>query len=274
MLTLVKIYNIIKLCMFYFIAAIVFNSCGEPIRVVRGHSHNDYLQERPLIDAINNGMISIEVDLHLVNDKLYVSHDAPTELNDNYEFENMYMKQLREIVDKNNGRVYPGCGNHLMLMLDIKTDSTKTYNKIIEILNKYTAILSIVENGIEDHGAVKVYISGNRPISQILNSEPIIASLDGRPDDLKYDYPSNIMPVISQDFRKIMSWDGTGNPKESEVIELKKLIAETHSQGKRIRLWGAPDNEAAWRFLLDSGIDLVNTDKPEELYHFIRHNKN
>lgn len=51
------------------------------------HSHNDYFQPRPLFDAIDNGMGSIEVDvfyleIHITDDKgsqrmmkeLYVSH--------------------------------------------------------------------------------------------------------------------------------------------------------------------------------------------------------
>ena len=39
------------------------------------HAHNDYLHERPLFDALENGFRSIEADVFTQGDSLYVAHD-------------------------------------------------------------------------------------------------------------------------------------------------------------------------------------------------------
>ena len=39
------------------------------------HAHNDYMHERPLFDALENGFRSIEADVFAQGDSLYVAHD-------------------------------------------------------------------------------------------------------------------------------------------------------------------------------------------------------
>ena len=34
----------------------------------RAHAHNDYLHQRPLLDALDNGFCSVEADISLVDD--------------------------------------------------------------------------------------------------------------------------------------------------------------------------------------------------------------
>ena len=49
---------------------------AEELRPIRqGHAHNDYEQEKPLFDALDNGFCSIEVDIFLVEGKFLVGHD-------------------------------------------------------------------------------------------------------------------------------------------------------------------------------------------------------
>ena len=45
--------------------------------LTNAHSHNDYEQEKPLFHAIKLGFASIEVDLWLIDEELYVSHNRP-----------------------------------------------------------------------------------------------------------------------------------------------------------------------------------------------------
>lgn len=47
------------------------------IPLEKAHAHNDYEHERPLFDALSHGFTSVEVDVHLVDGKLYVSHNHP-----------------------------------------------------------------------------------------------------------------------------------------------------------------------------------------------------
>ena len=38
--------------------------------LARAHAHNDYLHERPLLDALDHGFTSVEADIFLVDGKL------------------------------------------------------------------------------------------------------------------------------------------------------------------------------------------------------------
>ena len=41
----------------------------------RAHAHNDYMHERPLFDALENGFRSVEADVFSKGDSLYVAHN-------------------------------------------------------------------------------------------------------------------------------------------------------------------------------------------------------
>ena len=45
------------------------------IPIKMAHSHNDYLNEKPLLNALKNNFKSIEVDVFLLNSELYVGHN-------------------------------------------------------------------------------------------------------------------------------------------------------------------------------------------------------
>jgi hypothetical protein len=53
-------------------------------------------------------------------------------------------------------------------------------------------------------------------------------------------------------------------------VKLRELVRRAHAQGRRLRLWAAPDNEPGWRELGDAGVDLLNTDHLAELESFLR----
>ena len=43
-------------------------------RLARAFAHNDYAQQRPLLDALAHGFAAIEADIHLVDGELLVGH--------------------------------------------------------------------------------------------------------------------------------------------------------------------------------------------------------
>lgn len=233
------------------------------------HAHNDYEHDRPLLDALDHGFTSVEADLHLIEGKLYVAHDRPKDLSQTPLFEDIYLAPLKKRVSDNNGRVYPGYNESFFLMVDFKTNGTDTYKVLVEVLRKYADMLSIVDTENMNTKPITVFISGNRPIQEVLNDHPKYAGLDGRPADLKMSYDSSIMPVVSENYRRFLSWRGEGKVNKKELRNLKLFIKEAHSQGKKVRLWAAPDTPACWEFLLALNVDLINTDKLEEFAAFM-----
>lgn len=228
----------------------------EVITVIQGHAHNDYEHKRPLFYALDNGFVSVEADIHLINEELYVSHDTPAKLDSKLTLETLYLEPLKAHIQKNNGAVYPNYNGVFYLMVDFKTAALPTYNKLKKILANYQGMLSIVKNGVEQKGVVKVIISGNRPIEEIIKEESKLALLDGRPKDLESNISSLIMPVVSDNYNNLLSWDGYNQLDKAEEQRFKLLVKNTHAQGKVIRLWASPDNENVWQFLLENGVDL------------------
>ena len=92
---------------------------NEPM--LSGHSHNDYLRQQPLWDALSLGFISIEVDIHLVGGALLVGHGAE-DLDASKTLRSLYLDPLRDHVREHDGWVYPS-QQSLDLVIDIKTDA-------------------------------------------------------------------------------------------------------------------------------------------------------
>lgn len=252
-----------------FLFVIIYSNGSLGQEVIRGHAHNDYENEHPLKDALKNGFISVEADVHLVDDNLFVSHDLPVELNPALTLAALYLDPLKEHIERNKGSVYQHYSGPFYLLIDFKSSAKSSYEQLKKILSDYLPIISVIKEGIEQKGAVTIVISGNRPVNEILSDEPKLVRIDGRPDDLNKKIPSPLMPVISDNYSNFISWNGEGKINEQEHLRLKKLVENTHAQNKKLRLWASPDNEMVWSFLLDNGVDLVNTDQPEEFRAFV-----
>jgi hypothetical protein len=77
------------------------------------------------------------------------------------------------------------------------------------------------------------------------------------------------MPVISENYNKILTWNGKGSPSKEDLRKLTDLSSRVHAENKKLRLWAIPDNENAWNVLLEAGVDLINTDRLKELNIFL-----
>ena len=100
--------------------------------------------------------------------------------------------------------------------------------------------------------------------------EPVrFAAYDGTLKELEADAPSDLVPWISESWSPSFSWRGQGKIPEDQATRLKSIVAKAHTQGRRVRFWGAPDNAACWRSLQDAGVDLINTDDLSGLAGFL-----
>ncbi|CCT69237.1 uncharacterized protein FFUJ_14262 [Fusarium fujikuroi IMI 58289] len=118
---------------------------------VRCHSHNDYLRNVPLLDAISAGCPSVEADIWKEDDDLYVAH-RHFQLQVNHTLESMYFNPLLEIFDRQRdifscGREMPchslSTANEppagvfesdpdrpLVVLIDFKTEGNTTWEKL------------------------------------------------------------------------------------------------------------------------------------------------
>jgi hypothetical protein len=229
------------------------------------HAHNDYEHKRPLWDALANGFISVEADVHLVNNQLLVSHNTPNIKSKT--LETLYLKPLDSLL-KNNRIIYPDYKGAFYLMIDCKSEAEATYLAIRNLLKKYPALLCSPESC-----RVKIFLSGERAIETIKQEGYKGIALDGRPSDLGKGFSEEMMPIISDNFHNWSSWNGTRAPKPDDLSRIQSLANRVHAEGKKLRLWAIPDNELTWTELLKAGVDFINTDKLEELNKFLSSNK-
>ncbi len=236
----------------------------------KAHSHNDYERARPLEDALVNGFTSVEADVLYIYGRLYVGHNMPDNKRHSLrQLHKQYLKPLYKRYKKNNGAIYAGYDQAFYLWIDIKFEPAKTYKKLREILYPFRDMLNYYENGEFHKGAITIILSGERPFKLLLNDSLQLMTLDGRPSDLAKNYPSHLMPFISEHAGKVAGTDDYAKVGEAEWLRIKSFIEDVHAQDKKTRLWATPENEQLWQQLSDLGIDLINTDELGRLRSFL-----
>ena len=239
---------------------------GQPLP--RAHAHNDYEHERPLFDALSHGFCSIEADIHLIDGQLLVAHDLE-DVGPERTLEGLYLAPLRELVQRNGGRVYPG-GPPVILLIDFKSSATRTYDALRPLLERYKDMLTEFRDGEVEKRAVTVIISGNRPLRVLRDETLRYAAIDGRMKDLEINPPVSLVPLVSDNWSKYFTWQGVGPLPEDEAARLRETIEKAHAQGRQFRFWATPDRPEFWDALVAAEVDLIGADHLERLAQYLR----
>jgi glycerophosphoryl diester phosphodiesterase len=245
-------------------------SGAAPLKVVplsNAHAHNDYLHARPLLDSLDHGFISVEADVFLVDGKLLVGHERDS-LKSERTLESLYLDPLAARVEENGGRIYKN-GPRFLLLIDFKSEARTTYGELHNLLAKYAKMLTVIENGKVREGAVTVVVSGDRPKLNVTDAGVRYVGVDGRPSDLESQLPAHFMPMISDKWSNIFTWEGESEMPASERAKLVEMVKKAHAAGRVVRFWATPEKEAVWRELRAAGVDLINTDELEKLETFL-----
>lgn len=217
------------------------------------HSHNDYHQDFPFIEAYINNAASIEVDLFLKDNTLYVTHDE-SEIKNGRTLSSLYLEPLNEL-DK-NGRL-----RNVQLLLDLKSSAKPTLKEIQKVLKKYPNLITGEK--------VSFVISGNRPNpSEYVNYPDFILFDHQNLDDLDK-VPLEKVAMISVSFQKFSVWNGYGRMVADELNLVQDAIARAHTFDKPFRFWATPDTKTAWGRMAKLGVDFINTDQPALAYNYL-----
>ncbi len=231
------------------------------------HAHNDYWHDKPLLDAISSGFMSVECDIFLSNNELLVGHE-PSELTIEKTFEKLYLQPLEKIVITNGGMVYRN-SRPFILLVDLKSERQATYEALRNVLKKYKSMLTTWDDNCVQHGAVTIVLTSAKPYAKLISKGIRYTSRDGRLTDQHNSVRSCEMPLISDRWGAHFSWKGKGPFPETEREKLKRIAINCHSHGRLLRMWGTPENEALWQELLNAGVDLINTDDLPRLKVFL-----
>lgn len=233
---------------------------GEPLTAA--HAHNDYEHERPLFDALEQGFTSVEADVWLIGGELLVAHSLEG-VRPGVTLESLYLDPLDEIV---KGRsVYPGWNGSVQLLIDIKSEPETTYAAIEAALAEHSGIMTRYSDGKTKRGAVTAVVSGNRPLATMRAQTDRFSFYDGRSGDLAGDMPATLMPLVSENWTRLFTWNGEGAMPEAERAKLHEYVQTAHDKGYRVRFWATTDvagaaRDAIWTQLYEAGVDHINTD--------------
>lgn len=229
----------------------------------QGHSHNDYHQLKPLLNAYNAGMGSIEADIFIRHGQLFVAHDTVA-IQLEATLKNLYLEPLSIFYSKSGNRPYSDASMNLQLVIDIKEDYQHVLPRLISELETYNDVFDSKKN----KNAIRILISGDVPLPAQFKNYPDYIFFDGRPN-IKYTKAQlKRIAMISMDLKKGSTWKGIGNPSEADMAKLKAVITSAHRQHKPFRFWATPDSPNTWMVLESLGVDWINTDQPESLREF------
>jgi hypothetical protein len=258
----------LKLLLFITLLGLSIRSDAQISPLANAFAHNDYFHKRPLYDALDNGFTHLEADIYLRNGKLVVAHILPM-LEKHRTLESLYLEPLANCINGKNP-LAPRPVTPVTLMIDIKSNANKTYEVLETALNKYRSIISGYENGVYVQRQLNIVITGNKPFKLLKAEQNRLAFIDE--DLLKTDrdtLATNVYQTASCKYGKILKWNGKGEMPAGQRQRLIAYVNMAHKYGKKVRLWASPENQAVWSQLLNCGVDLINTDKLEELKGFL-----
>ena len=232
----------------------------------QGHSHNDYHQQSPLVDAYHAGMGSIEADVFVRNGELCVAHDS-VDISTEVTLKKMYLDPLANFYHKSGNMPYPDSSLNLQLVIDIKANHQQVLPILIRELKAYQHTF----NSSVNSKAIRIVISGDMPAPNEFKNYPEYISFDGRPYINYTSEQLKRVAMISDDLKKYTKWDGIGMLPEADQDKLKLLIEQAQKQQKPFRFWATKDNPNTWTVLNELGVGWINTDHPEKLKQFYLH---
>jgi hypothetical protein len=144
------------------------------------HSHNDYWRRIPFYDAIHWGCTSVEADVWLFDEELYVGHNLAA-LTRNRTFKNLYVNPIIDLLDRMNPETeFSNTTGHgvfdvdpqqpLILLVDFKTNGRDLFpvvSRQLEALRE-KGHLTFWDGKHVNTRAVTVVGTGNTPFDMVV----------------------------------------------------------------------------------------------------------
>ncbi len=240
---------------------------GQSTALIHGHSHNDYKQDEPLIEALELGFKSIEVDVFWHRDSIRVAHTrlglpfAPS-------LDMLYLRPLVKYLEERS-KAYSKNESPLVLMIDLKRDRGLLCQRLEQLFLPYRHLLCRIEGDQYIHAPLKLVLSGGPPMKYI-NSQKygfLFADQPVRADG-RYASANLYIARRSASWSSFFSWNGKGEMPAEEQILLSQFVKDVQAADQKIRFWAIPQTAECWKLLLDKDVDWVNVDNLEEFRDF------
>jgi hypothetical protein len=224
-----------------------------PAFLSHAHSHNDYQQTRPLLDALAAGVSSVEADLYFDRGTIRVAHERGKWRGD---FETLYLAPLNARWEAN--ALGKNATGRFLLWLDLKEANPNLRTALETMLRRYpfTRIADPART------RVQVILTGNESAKKAFvaeNASPLVTRDSNSFSDADED-GSDQWRWYALDWSKLGTWTGEGAMPPHERGQLRQLVAKIHAKGRQVRLWHHPATLSFWKEASAAGVDLLGTD--------------
>ena len=245
--------------------SLMFNGAKTANAVaMKGHSHNDYAQDIPFFRAYYAGMESIEADVYLRDGILYVAHDK-AEIRKDRTLNGLYLDPIRKLTKENGGQIFKDKSKRLQLMIDIKEKHQPVLAALIKLLAQDAAVFDPAVNP----AAVRIVISGDRPVPADFKNYPNWIAFDGSVDGQYTADQWKRIGMLSADLKDYTNWNGKGTPVPADKAKIMAATAIAAQHQVPFRFWGNHDSPNTWSELHKMGVYWINTDQPDVLAKFM-----
>ncbi|KAJ4244559.1 Altered inheritance of mitochondria protein 6 [Fusarium torreyae] len=252
------------------------------------HSHNDENRHIPLFEALGSGCVSVEADVHLKDNDLLVGHSAAGLHKDN-NLRSMYLDPIKRILEMQNPTKATRRGVYnrdpdqtLVLLIDQKKAGQAPFDKLNELLQPLRDLdfltywdgnerimrpLTVVASGM----ARFEYVMGLNATHRDIFLDAQLCCLYGIDDDYSkptYQYNQSNSYFASTWFSNARLYSRNSHLKDKSPADLDMYgtdVDRAKARGLLTRYWDTPSEpsnvrDVAWRWLIDSGVDLINMD--------------
>lgn len=229
---------------------------NKPYNAGMIHSHNDYSKSSPYTGAYTARAGSIEADIALVGDELYVTHD-PANTNAQRTLKKLYLDPIVSNYRENGNKAYPDRDYNYALVLDIKSGGVNAINKVIALIADNLDVFDTSANP----NAIKLIFTGGRPAPAAWGSFPKYIWFDYSSPDLSTlsEEQKSRIGMISLQASSYLKWSSVAPMTPLEYATVKGVIGRT---GKiPLRFWEAPDVKLTWWTLANLGVAFINSDQ-------------
>jgi hypothetical protein len=263
------------------------------------HSHNDYTHRIPLFEALASGCISVEADVHLVEDDLLVGHSSKG-LHKKNNLRTMYLEPLQRMLEAQNrnlsahddtwqGIFKRDTQQTVVLLVDQKTFGQETFTELHSQLQplrelgylthwngteKLTRPLTIVATGKTSFDSITALDETHRDIFFDAHLEALPSTLDDfTTDPPRFRYNQSNSHYASTQFKNAVVFrpmDRDKYPQQLLSTPRGKDLAATQTEqaaarGLLTRYWDAPKSppnlhDSVWRWLVDANVGVINMD--------------
>jgi hypothetical protein len=231
----------------------VESAADWPLLLQRVHSHNDYQQKRPLLDAVEAGINSVEADLWLENGKLLVGHDRGKWRG---EFETLYLQPLEHLSEQ--GKLPGGEQKTFLLWLDLKDENPELRSSLRQVLEAQPFMHRLDLPDVR----LEVILTGNKAAKETYVEEYSSPNVTRDSNIFSDDDPlgSTSWSWYALDWKKLSTWKGTGDMPAADRTRLHELVTKIHNKQRKLRLWNHPSTLPFRQEALAAGVDRIGTD--------------